>query len=79
VQRFDGRQIVEPVLFAPAKKPAAGPVIGLARVAVADRRREKFKEPPRGAITGKRDDRRQHHIDTGDGHDRAGRVPDYDL
>jgi hypothetical protein len=55
VHRLDVDESADLVLVDPAKERARGPVIGLARVAVADRRGEELEEPPRGVIAGASD------------------------
>ena len=50
-----------PVLVAPGEEPAGGPVVGHARVLVADRRGEEFEEAARGLVAGVGDDARDQH------------------
>ena len=51
-------QLADVVLFEPGEERARGPVIGLARVAVADRRGEEFEEAADGVLAGVGDRRR---------------------
>jgi hypothetical protein len=57
VHRLDVRQLGDVVLFEPGEERARGPVISLARVAVADRRGEELEETPDGMLAGAGDSR----------------------
>jgi hypothetical protein len=52
VDGLDVGEFADLMLLDPGKEVAGGPVIGHARVLVADRRGKKLKEAPRGVVTG---------------------------
>jgi hypothetical protein len=52
VDRLDVGQFSDLMLLDPGEEVTDGPVIGHARVLVADRCGEKLKEAPRGVVTG---------------------------
>jgi hypothetical protein len=58
VHRLDVRQVADVVLFEPGEERTRRPVIGLARIAVADRRGEEFKKTADGMLAGTGDRRR---------------------
>ena len=52
MQRLDIGDFADGVLVAPGEEPAAGPVIGHARILVPDRRGEELEEATRGLVAG---------------------------
>jgi hypothetical protein len=57
-QRLDADELVDAVLLEPGEEVAHGPVIGGARVLLADRGGEEFEEAARRMLAGGCDDRR---------------------
>ena len=62
MDRLDVGQLANVVLFEPGEERACRPVIGLARVAVADRRRKEFEKAADGALAGAGDRRRDDDV-----------------
>ena len=64
VQRFDECELVQAVCLAPGEEADNGPVVGGARVRVADGGGEKLEAPARCPLTGAGDDGRDYGTDS---------------
>src|SRR5690242_3351450 len=62
MDRLDPLQPVYPAALAPSEKLPDVVVVGDAGVAVANRRREEFQEPPCRMLAGVGDERRNHRL-----------------